>query len=97
MDDPAPSRLDEAVFQHTKALGHLEGMLANYSQVQERLAKTTEELGCLRGQLPLLAAEVQALRRTLDDLLLRTAPTLPAGVSPSRKRARPRPSHPPSG
>jgi hypothetical protein len=91
--DAALSRLQESLHEletqewdhhhdHTEKIGHLTGQLTDLPRLQDRIAKACEDLGYLRGQMPLVCDELRALRRTVDDLLLARG-----GPSPRRKAA----------
>jgi len=82
-------------YETSRTLGRVEGELSSLPRLHERAGKSAEEVAYLKGQVSLLCDEVKALRRTVDDLLLRTAPALPPQSSRARK---PRsPGKPPVG
>ena len=89
MDPTDPSRLDgrlekiadelrTQVRDHIGKIAELRGEMTGVERQQDRLAKASEEVGYLRGQMSLVCDELKAVRRTVDDLLLQRASQLPS-------------------
>jgi uncharacterized protein Yka (UPF0111/DUF47 family) len=70
-------QLRTQVREHIGQIAGLRGEMIGVTRQQDRLAKTSEEVGYLRGQMSLVCDELKALRRTVDDLLLQRASQSP--------------------